>query len=252
MSALKFSGRVAILTGLLSIQSLLAQIEAQFVDTHSSGDVDSWPGSAGDGWVSSWSEAANSNLTLTAQVTGAESGDHNHLEVSMQNTRDVPQNGVICRQYGTFSGVEPTSPRTISFVVKLDSESSSVDRLHFWEAATAGLVPYGVEAKPVWLVRSASGTWRLGDGGTSGGDLKDSGIELETDTAYRFIIEIFPADGIYNAEVKNLKTGRKFEITELRLLSNIPAEGGFLHFGATVAPEATATWTLADVTIEKP
>jgi len=260
----------------LSLAALpaMAVTTAGFTGGNGAG-VDSFPGSAGDGWQGGWSSLSD-KATASATVVSAAplNGGGNYL--SATSTGDGGGIGVAAwgRRYGAAGGgVSLSQTQTISWSFRIDESQSSLntsfttgnDRYQFF-GTTA--VANSSGAANEWFVFASGDNpsavpgfvanhWGFYDGGTAGtgfnaGTFVDSGITVAAGQTYSFNIVSDPLTRTYVGSI-SIDGSVAFTSDPLKwrnYSTNPSSSGGYFFAGVSAdAAGETRSFSLDDIQV---
>ncbi|MBN2217000.1 MAG: BNR-4 repeat-containing protein [Pirellulales bacterium] len=230
-----------------------ADVVARFDGGNSTGVVDAYPGTAGDGWMGAW-QAPASRALLSAQVLASSplaTGTGNYLDVSIDMDSDVTDSnngqGCVARNYGDYYGeFSAALPHTIQFQIRIDENlgtgttfTSNLDRYYFFDypsarSGTAAACSWAVFAFGADYGTAKAKKWSFYNGLQDSGDfseyqLVNTGMSVVAGTTYDFTITVDPANRLYAASVSNGSTTAS--VAGLGFRTSTAAVGQFLHFG---------------------
>lgn len=256
------------LAGLAFAASLpAAVVTLGFDDGTGTASVDQYTGTAGSGWVDAWGQRGDGLITQTDAVsntTPVVTGGGNYLSIAAELDGGTPGSSgrTSVSTNREYDGGLLTTAVTYSFDVRIDSVtsfSSTNDSINFFDATTNN--PTG------GFFSTTQSTWGLrfsGDGqikqGASGGT--NVGAAWATGKTYSFTINSDPTTETWGFSIfnvtDNISTASGTGLAWLAAASLSNANGGFLHFGTTLARTAgvpnlptdgAASWSLDNISI---
>jgi hypothetical protein len=232
------------------------EIRAFFDD----GPIDTYPGTAGEGWLTPWTiqatafETTASAERLTEPALRPGTGEF----LSFSGTAaGAGKRTFVARSYGDEPerGIDRSEPHRIVFLLRVDDISgfaATNDRILLWdrlsqsnaahfsnpETMTWGIVSQGADR--IWHYYAPT--------------LTTTGIAMTQGHVYQFVIDVEPAQNRYQLSLTDLNLGTSFSTQDWVPFRNADQEpdtvGGHLHFGAYLdsAPQ-TATISIDSVRI---
>lgn len=253
------------LAGLALVASAQAQVlPLGFDDGTGTASVDQYTGIAGSGWVDAWGQRGDALITQTDAVsntTPVVTGGGNYLSIAAELDGGTPGSSgrtsvTTNRQY---DGGLLTTAVTYSFDVRIDSVTSfnsTNDSINFFDATTNN--PTG------GFFTTNTTTWGLrfsGDGNIKQGAGGGTNVGTwATGKTYSFTIDSDPTTETWGFSIfnvtDNVSTASGTGLAWLAAASLSNANGGFLHFGTTLARTAgvpnlptdgAASWSLDNI-----
>lgn len=224
-----------------------ADIVANFTGGDGVESVDQYPGIPGDGWATAWqtntaSSSAGTSLVGFVDESAPMNGGGKYLSTFLTGGSGVSK-GVQQRQYSTFDDVDILEPHTVSFELRLDSDTSTLTANTDYFQAFDRPFTSDFGANGSWLIRASGASvngipalnWMFYNGGKDGGafntaNFVDSGISLVTGLVYHFVINIDPVNLEYTVSINDGPAS-----APMGFRANTPANLGSLNFGGQVS-----------------
>ncbi|RYD25219.1 MAG: hypothetical protein EOP87_24810, partial [Verrucomicrobiaceae bacterium] len=225
-------------------------------------DTGTYPNS-GTGWSAGWTQGAS---TGTVVSTDPLNGGGNYLSVTTGTT--TSSNTGISRSIGAMAA----SPYTLTFNWRYDGNLANFvsydDRIHFG-ASTA--VDYGTNPNFSWLIgvvggdnttNFSEGEWYFYNGSSSTttsentfvpGDMRMTGLFLQSGVVYSFTVTVDPASQTYSASISD-GSGGFFNASGLNFRNQGATDGASnLLFGGATTGSPTAdhalTWSIDSISV---
>ena len=224
-----------------------ADIVANFTGGDGFESVDQYQGIPGDGWATAWqtnTSASSPGTSLAGFVdeSAPMNGGGKYLSSFLTGGSGVSK-GVEQRQYSSFDNVDIFTPHTVSFDLRLDSDTSTLTANTDYFQAFDRPFTSDFGANGAWLIRASGASvngitalnWMFYNGGKDGGafnaaNFVDSGISLVTGLVYHFVIDIDPVNLEYTVSINGSP-----ESAPMGFRTNTPANLGSLNFGGQVS-----------------
>lgn len=201
------------IAALLSIALLAAPIAgasiiANFDAGNTTDEVDGYRGKAGDGWAEDWRPLAWLNTTISGTVLQDGDAGYNpltatsgsYLSMTSKSVDTQSRDTQIRREYTDHGSVALNAPHTISFLLRLDSGVSDLDRYVLFDSGTHTAAPTTTTA---YFIRSHGGSWKYYPS-EGGGSLTDTGVAIYEGDAYQFSIDLDPTTKTWDLSITNL------------------------------------------------
>jgi hypothetical protein len=222
-------GSLVLLFGLLPIGFGRAAIVATFADGNGNTFVDQYAGISGDGWLTAWSSATGGSGTTsnpTVLNTTPLNGGGNYLSVPFTVGTSTNDNfAAVIRRFGTFDGVDPTLPYTLSFDYRPEAKNTATAaefRSRFQIFGSSSMPNGDTSGDSTWIIAAAAGTtgsnpvgvvantWGFLNNPTPGTTASiaamqfvSSGIAMNADMVYHFELAVDPANKRYTPSVSD-------------------------------------------------
>jgi hypothetical protein len=224
-----------------------ADIVANFTGGDGVESVDQYQGIPGDGWTTAWqtntaASSAGTSLVGFVDESAPMNGGGKYLSSFLTGGSGVSK-GVQQRQYGSFDNVDILAAHTVSFDLRLDSDTSKLTAGTDYFQAFDRPFTSDFGANGAWLIRASGASvngipalnWMFYNGGKDGGafntaNFVDSGISFISGLVYHFVIDIDPLNLEYTVSINGGP-----ESAPMGFRTNTPTNLGSLNFGGQVS-----------------
>lgn len=197
-----------------------ADIIANFDDGNGTEFVDQYQGLPGDGWLTPWQTNTDQSSAGTTLVGFVDElfplNDGGEYLSSFLTGGSGVSKGVQQRQYSSFEDVDIFAPHTVSFDLRLDSETSTLTANTDYFQAFDRPFTSDFGASGSWLIRASGASvngitalnWMFYNGTKDGSafntaNFVDSGVSLVTGLVYHFVINIDPVNLQYTVSIND-------------------------------------------------